>query len=382
MRLTLHPAVHFRNHDAPVSQPLAAPYRFGATGERYELASPDPRCPRSTAPLRRAARADARVEAGDGGALSHRGEPRLPAEGQLVSPGHFRVDLVARRRRDAGGVDRIVGGARRARPRRRARRRAGAARSPDRRRRHRRGRPVRRRADAGGRSIHHHARRPRRRSRARARRRRRGAHGHRRLPLVHRLGPRHHDQPRRPDAVHGPCARGRVHPAHVRAVRARRTHPQLFSRRAAEGLYHTADATLWFFHAIDRYLAATGDRQTLVALLPTLRAIVEHHLARHALRHRRRSGGRPLAPGGATAISSRGWTRKSTTGSSLRGAARRSRSTRSGTTRCGCCERWLRDSGDSDGAAAHRASRRARAGELQRALLVRRARLALRRRRR
>ena len=55
--------------------------------------------------------------------------------------------------------------------------------------------------------------------------------------------------------------------------------PNMFPEGAHEGLYHTADATLWFFHALDRYLAATGDRITLRGLLPTLQQIVEHHLA-------------------------------------------------------------------------------------------------------
>ncbi len=54
--------------------------------------------------------------------------------------------------------------------------------------------------------------------------------------------------------------------------------PNLFPEGGKEGLYHTADATLWFFHAIDRYLAATGDRATLRLLLPKLQDIVEHHL--------------------------------------------------------------------------------------------------------
>ncbi len=37
--------------------------------------------------------------------------------------------------------------------------------------------------------------------------------------------------------------------------------PNLFPEHGSEGLYHTADATLWFFHATDRYLrAAAGDR--------------------------------------------------------------------------------------------------------------------------
>jgi len=54
--------------------------------------------------------------------------------------------------------------------------------------------------------------------------------------------------------------------------------PNMFPEGANEGLYHTADATLWFFHAIDRYVAASGDRRTLAQLLPALVDIVEHHL--------------------------------------------------------------------------------------------------------
>jgi predicted glycogen debranching enzyme len=54
--------------------------------------------------------------------------------------------------------------------------------------------------------------------------------------------------------------------------------PNLFPEGEKDGLYHTADATLWFFHAIDRYLAATDDYVTLRLLLPTLRDIVDHHL--------------------------------------------------------------------------------------------------------
>jgi predicted glycogen debranching enzyme len=54
--------------------------------------------------------------------------------------------------------------------------------------------------------------------------------------------------------------------------------PNLFPERERQGLYHTADATLWYFHAIDRYLAATGDRETLRVLLPKLKDIVDHHV--------------------------------------------------------------------------------------------------------
>ena len=53
--------------------------------------------------------------------------------------------------------------------------------------------------------------------------------------------------------------------------------PNFFPDGRTQGLYHTADATLWFFHAIDRYLDVTGDEATLVMLLPKLIDIVEHH---------------------------------------------------------------------------------------------------------
>ena len=54
--------------------------------------------------------------------------------------------------------------------------------------------------------------------------------------------------------------------------------PNLFPEGSREGLYHTADATLWFFHAIDRYVQATGDRWTLRFLLPKLIEIFEAHI--------------------------------------------------------------------------------------------------------
>ena len=53
--------------------------------------------------------------------------------------------------------------------------------------------------------------------------------------------------------------------------------PNMFPEGDREGLYHTADATLWFFHAIDRYVATTGDRETLRRLMPKLLDIMERH---------------------------------------------------------------------------------------------------------
>jgi predicted glycogen debranching enzyme len=54
--------------------------------------------------------------------------------------------------------------------------------------------------------------------------------------------------------------------------------PNMFPDGSREGLYHTADATLWYFHAIERYVRATEDEDTLRVLLPKLHEIVRHHL--------------------------------------------------------------------------------------------------------
>ena len=53
--------------------------------------------------------------------------------------------------------------------------------------------------------------------------------------------------------------------------------PNMFPDGSREGLYHTADATLWFFHALERYVRTTGDVATLRTLLPTMIDIVDHH---------------------------------------------------------------------------------------------------------
>jgi predicted glycogen debranching enzyme len=55
--------------------------------------------------------------------------------------------------------------------------------------------------------------------------------------------------------------------------------PNMFPEGKAEGLYHTADATLWFFHATKRYVDASGDKDTLARLMPVLEQIVELHVA-------------------------------------------------------------------------------------------------------
>jgi predicted glycogen debranching enzyme len=54
--------------------------------------------------------------------------------------------------------------------------------------------------------------------------------------------------------------------------------PNSFPEGESEGIYHTADATLWFFHALDRYIHYSQDQPTLRQLLPRLSDIIEHHL--------------------------------------------------------------------------------------------------------
>jgi predicted glycogen debranching enzyme len=54
--------------------------------------------------------------------------------------------------------------------------------------------------------------------------------------------------------------------------------PNLFPEGEKEGLYHTADATLWFFHALERYVNATQDHTTLDELLPKMIDVAHHHV--------------------------------------------------------------------------------------------------------
>ena len=110
------------------------------------------------------------------------------------------------------------------------------------------------------------------------RRRARTPDGDRGLLLVQRVGPRHDDQPRRADARHRPARRGRLHPPHVRRLHPQRPDPQPVPRGRRPGLYNTADASLWFFPAIDRYVESDRRPRDAAALLPRLRDIVGHHL--------------------------------------------------------------------------------------------------------
>ena len=54
--------------------------------------------------------------------------------------------------------------------------------------------------------------------------------------------------------------------------------PNLFPEGQRQALYHTADATLWFFHAVDRYYRITHDHDTLVILYPVLQSVIQQHV--------------------------------------------------------------------------------------------------------
>jgi predicted glycogen debranching enzyme len=52
----------------------------------------------------------------------------------------------------------------------------------------------------------------------------------------------------------------------------------MFPEGGKEGLYHTADATLWFFHALRRYIDVTGDMRTLDIIMPKLIEIFDYQM--------------------------------------------------------------------------------------------------------
>lgn len=53
--------------------------------------------------------------------------------------------------------------------------------------------------------------------------------------------------------------------------------PNLIPEGSGKGIYNTADASLWFFHALNRYLETTGDRHTLCRKLPQMLEIIDRH---------------------------------------------------------------------------------------------------------
>ncbi len=278
VRLTLRPGVHFRPHDAPVSGPLRR-YALRAQAGRYEIrAEDDARIP----PLRlwiRGARAAFTVEEGRLAEVVYRveGSRGYDQQGDLFSPGYFRVEL-----RGGAPVDLVAttepwevalalepeAAARAERERRAALlERAPPAARQD---------PAAELVLAADAFLVEPA--GRRREAAQAR-----AEGHEPRTVVagyHWFTDWGRDTMISLEGL--TLCTGRPEDA-AAILHAFARHvkdgliPNLFPEGEAEGLYHTADATLWMFHALERYLRATGDRRTLRRLLPTLREIVRLH---------------------------------------------------------------------------------------------------------
>ncbi len=352
LRLELHPAVHFRNHDAPVSSELTLPYSFTATGERWQLASPDATLPALKLRLvgeRRAltvenrplTRVLYRIE-------EHRG---YAAEGHMLSPGFLRVDLA--RGADAtlvastepwAAVEALApDDALAAEQARRGRLLAAAGIGAD---------------DAFAAELTLAADQfivtPAGRVEESARARAAGDEVRTVIAGYHWFTDWGRDTMIALDGL-TLCTGRAVEAGYILRTFARYVRdgliPNYFPDGQNEGLYHTADATLWFFHAVDRYVATTGDRQTLEALLPTLRAIIERHLAgtRFGIGVDPADGLlRQGAPGyQLTWMDAKvdDWVVTPRRGKAVEINALWYNALRS-------CERWLRDAGDRDGAAA------------------------------
>ncbi|HMH50009.1 MAG TPA: amylo-alpha-1,6-glucosidase [Candidatus Acidoferrum sp.] len=278
VRLTLRPSLNFRPHHAPVSTPLVAPYALTAVAGRYEL-SATPELPK----LRWLLHGKGAAFTIDGRIVPHllyrdeeaRGEA---ARGDLWSPGYFRLDLTP------GAEATLIASTEpwetilalapddaRAAERERRRRLLDAAPAPL-----REGvgaqlvlaadqfiiQPVGRTEDA-----------------ARAR-----AAGDEMRSVI--AGYHWFTDWGRDSMISLPgltLVTGReVEAGYILRTFAHYVRdgliPNLFPEGDVEGLYHTADATLWFFHAFDCYFRATGDRTTLRLLLPRLTEIVARHV--------------------------------------------------------------------------------------------------------
>jgi predicted glycogen debranching enzyme len=293
VRLKVRPDVHFRPHEAPVDSPLGGPYVLTAVQDRYELTKAggpvlgvrhagqpgDAHLP----PLRlmmRGQRSAFTVDGRRSPALLYRVERSRGYEftGEVWSPGHFRVDLLAGK--DATLVastepwDTVLalGPEAAVRAERERRRRLLLCAVP----------PAREGTAAelvfaADQFIIEPAGRSEEAARARA------AGDEVRTVIAGYYW--FTDWGR--DTMIGIEGLTLVTGRHAEAGYILRTFAHyvrdglianMFPEGEKEGLYHTADATLWYFHALDRYLEATNDRETLRLLLPTLRDVVHHHV--------------------------------------------------------------------------------------------------------
>jgi predicted glycogen debranching enzyme len=278
LRLALRPGVHFRPHEAPVSAPLGR-YRLLAEGGRYEIAENGGRYP----PLRivlHGRRPTFTVEEERLAEMVYRieGSRGHDQQGDLFSPGFFKVDLdhdapvalvascepwevvLALRPDEAARSER-------------ARREALLERAPP----QARSGPAAELVLAADAFVVEPAGRVQEAARARA-------EGYEPRTVVagyHWFTDWGRDTMISLEGLTLCTGRAADGAAILRAF-ARHARdgliPNLFPEGNAEGLYHTADATLWMFHALDRYVAQTGDHRTLRRLLPAMEDIVRHHV--------------------------------------------------------------------------------------------------------
>jgi predicted glycogen debranching enzyme len=279
VRLTLRPSLNFRPHHAPVSTPLQGSYAFTAVDDRYELSAGAelPRLRLRLAGERSAFTVDGKIvqqiryhdEA-------QRGEA---ARGDLWSPGYFRVDLAPGKEATLIAstepwetIQALSPADARAAERQRRRRLLDAA-------------PAPLRVGTGAALVlaaDQFIVSPVGRVEDAARARATGDEVRSVIAGYHWFTDWGRDTMIGLEGL--TLATGR----HVEAGYILKTFahcirdgliPNLFPEGDVEGRYHTADATLWFFHALHRYLEATNDRATLRLLLPRLREIVERHVA-------------------------------------------------------------------------------------------------------
>jgi predicted glycogen debranching enzyme len=291
VRLEIHPTVHFRPHDSPVSTPLGTPYVLTVTDGRYELASSWPALP----PLRlwlSGAEPTFTVAGRLVSGVRYEVEEKRGYEsvGDLWCPGFFAADLSARAAGEAGAVREagdevsLIASTESWETLRALRPREALAAEIERRERllamadprAQEGTPAELTLAADQFVIAP----PRSEDAARAR-----AAGDEARSIVAGY---HWFTDWGRDTMIGleglTLATGRHFEAgYILRTFARHVRdgliPNLFPEGGREGLYNTADASLWLFHALDRYLVATGDHDTLELLLPVLLDILDHHVA-------------------------------------------------------------------------------------------------------
>jgi predicted glycogen debranching enzyme len=279
VRLKLRPAVHFREHDAPVSQTIGRPYRLIAEEDHYELTDGGAQTPVLRLRLS-AARPSFTVEGKTLPELLYRVEESRGYDfrGDLWSPGYFRGDLARGQdvtllaSSESWDVIRALGpdGARQAEHERR--RRLVQAADPA------------ARAGFGAEMVlaaDQFLIRPAGRVEEAARARAAGDEVRTVIAGYHWFTDWGRDTmislPGLALATGRHAEAGYILRTFAHCVRDGLI-PNLFPEGQNEGLYHTADATLWFFQAAARYVQATHDHETLRRLLPKFLDIVAHHL--------------------------------------------------------------------------------------------------------